>query len=729
MVDASSIAPPRKKHHFRRRKEPSKRPSRGLVSTSSETSANDLVDIDRVRRARADYYATPSENRPEVAGTSMAPEQHQRRRRPRVTESSRLGSITEDQETRAKSHGEHRHRHRRPKIEDGYSTVYVYRSANKDKEQRSTVSLRSPRVTVGERRASFIPDPLRILRTLKPDRHDRTLEPKESRSRPRSGIVRRHTYPAVDKIAEVPRARSVKRVDSDSVTVTSSHRPRLVIGVSMREPSVRSASRPSVARSQTSTRKVRRVPAQQPVLPLVREESETVVTSTKKVDTPIKIFGVTFGGSKAAVPEAQVECLACMSDDIPISKAAKLACGHRMCHPCLRRIFTMSVSDPAHMPPTCCTSDHIPLKHVEKLFDLKFKMKWNKKYQEYTTKNRIYCPAKGCGEWIKPAQIHTDTSGGANTGRKYGRCALCKTKVCTTCNSRWHASAECPKDEATTRFAEIAQREGWQRCYNCSAMVELKEGCNHMTCRCRAEFCMICGVPWKGCDCPWFTYAAVEQDRLLHADDAQARREGHRAEIRARHAELWDVQNRADEELARTLQRLHVQEHDEDLAAAFAPTTPAQNEQNRQRVAANVAHANTRAGRPVPRNIIPGQHPPAHHRANIPQHLSASMHGGLMRAMMAAVAERDGTINEPAYDPPNPLGPGFVTERHVERMADAQVMVQEFLTTRAAQRVVRRADRQARRAAMAGLTQDNTTEGRVAEWRQHVEDDGGLPVV
>ena len=28
------------------------------------------------------------------------------------------------------------------------------------------------------------------------------------------------------------------------------------------------------------------------------------------------------------------------------------------------------------------------------------------------------------------------------------------------------------------------KEKGWQRCYSCSAMVELKEGCNHMTCRC-----------------------------------------------------------------------------------------------------------------------------------------------------------------------------------------------------------------------------------------------------
>ncbi|KAL9021697.1 MAG: hypothetical protein Q9185_001061 [Variospora sp. 1 TL-2023] len=239
-----------------------------------------------------------------------------------------------------------------------------------------------------------------------------------------------------------------------------------------------------------------------------------------------------------------------------------------MCHSCLRRIFTLSLTDPQHMPPKCCVPDqHIPLKHVDRLFDLKFKMKWNHKYQEYTTKNRLYCPARGCGEWIKPAHIHL-VDGSNNSGRRYGKCTRCKTKVCAACNGPWHSSRTCPKDNATKQFIEIAKKEGWQRCYNCSATVELKEGCNHMTCRCKAEFCMICGVKWKGCDCPWFNYQAVEHDRLQHmrvpeprrvvVDDGQDVDENHPRAARGYQAELdaRREQERRDEELARRLQAL-----------------------------------------------------------------------------------------------------------------------------------------------------------------------------
>ena len=246
------------------------------------------------------------------------------------------------------------------------------------------------------------------------------------------------------------------------------------------------------------------------------------------------------------VSEKKISCLTCGADDVLISRSAKLACSHRMCHECLRRIFTMSVTDPAHMPPRCCTSEHIPLKHVDKLFDQNFKKTWNRKFQEYTTRNKIYCPARGCGDWIKPNHITVEH------GRKVGKCKRCHTRVCCMCNNRMHTSRECPKDPATREFVEIAKQKGWQRCYSCSAMVELKEGCNHMTCRCTAEFCMVCGLKWKSCDCPWFNYENVDAhlgNPIRYQEELDRRRE----------------QEQRDEFLARRMEVLGVEEEENGL--------------------------------------------------------------------------------------------------------------------------------------------------------------------
>ena len=241
-----------------------------------------------------------------------------------------------------------------------------------------------------------------------------------------------------------------------------------------------------------------------------------------------------------------------------------------MCYACLKRIFIMSVSDPQHMPPRCCTSEHIPLKHVDKLFDYKFKKNWNRKYQEYMTGNRIYCPARGCGEWIKPSNIYVDLSSGATGGRKYGKCSSCKTKVCVICNGKFHRTRDCPKDADTQRLMETAKEKGWQRCYNCSAMVELKEGCNHITCRCMAEFCIICGAKWKSCGCAWFNYNFannMDADVLQEMNIPEARMMEFR---RQAEAEARRQQQTIDEEIARRMEGgLDLSDHDHQARNDF----------------------------------------------------------------------------------------------------------------------------------------------------------------
>ncbi|KAJ9132512.1 RBR-type E3 ubiquitin transferase [Pleurostoma richardsiae] len=238
--------------------------------------------------------------------------------------------------------------------------------------------------------------------------------------------------------------------------------------------------------------------------------SQTVSSSAKRSSTFLgSFFGSSLQAHASEKPVKIVDCVVCM-DELPSRKTAKLKCGHRMCNHCLKRSFKLSITDPQHMPPKCCTSDNIPLKHVERLFDMTFKKNWNKKFAEYSSRNRIYCPSRRCGEWIRPEDTYHED------GRVVAKCGHCKTKVCCACNGKWHKSRECPGDDETNRLLEQAKEEGWQRCYRCKAMVELKEGCNHMTCRCGAEFCMICGAKWKGCECPWFNYDDVENDRLDH---------------------------------------------------------------------------------------------------------------------------------------------------------------------------------------------------------------------
>ncbi|KAL6711204.1 hypothetical protein ACN47E_005735 [Coniothyrium glycines] len=290
---------------------------------------------------------------------------------------------------------------------------------------------------------------------------------------------------------------------SGSASLRREDVPKLSRSISTRETS--RTSKPSLRRTSTI-----KTPAPA-VAPIAR--SQSVKDAARRSTGGIfSIFRPPMPRTPSNKDIPRVDCLVCMNDELPITKTVKLACGHRMCHSCLKRQFTLSVQDPQHMPPRCCTKEHIPLKYADRLFDDKFKILWNKKYQEYTTENRLYCPARGCGQWIKPSRIRIDRV----SNRKYAKCGHCGTKVCVLCNSKFHTRRECPRDEGSNRFEEMAKEQGWQKCYNCKAVVELKEGCNHMTCRCNAQFCMVCAAPWKTCSCPWFNYQHIPDEDRLH---------------------------------------------------------------------------------------------------------------------------------------------------------------------------------------------------------------------
>ena len=40
-----------------------------------------------------------------------------------------------------------------------------------------------------------------------------------------------------------------------------------------------------------------------------------------------------------------------------------------------------------------------------------------------------------------------------------------------------------------------------KKCLRCRFWIQKNQGCNHITCICKNEFCYICGKKWKTCDC------------------------------------------------------------------------------------------------------------------------------------------------------------------------------------------------------------------------------------
>ncbi|KAF2274806.1 ariadne RING finger [Westerdykella ornata] len=214
------------------------------------------------------------------------------------------------------------------------------------------------------------------------------------------------------------------------------------------------------------------------------------------------------------------ECCTC-TERYRWDKITQLACGDYYCTPCLRRVILRAVTerDLTYLPPRCCRTS-IPREIIETLLSAEEKSEFRLAELEKDTVDKTYCSGSQCGKFIPPSDIYAGEA----------KCYACGATTCSLCKNSSHQS-DCPKDQALQATLELAVAQHWQRCYSCKALVEIKHGCNHITCRCGAEFCYLCGASWRTCRCQLFTEAnllrraAQVVDRVapaaLHAQERQ----------------------------------------------------------------------------------------------------------------------------------------------------------------------------------------------------------------
>lgn len=96
-------------------------------------------------------------------------------------------------------------------------------------------------------------------------------------------------------------------------------------------------------------------------------------------------------------------------------------------------------------------------------------------------------------------------------------------RVCLTCKRSAHRlGQDCPEDIELETVLKMGEKSGWRRCYKCRNLVELTQGCTHMTCRCKAQFCYICGAVWDPVvGCPNFCNGEEELERRRREEETR----------------------------------------------------------------------------------------------------------------------------------------------------------------------------------------------------------------
>ncbi|KAH8886735.1 hypothetical protein GQ53DRAFT_827708 [Thozetella sp. PMI_491] len=242
-----------------------------------------------------------------------------------------------------------------------------------------------------------------------------------------------------------------------------------------------------------------------------------------------------------------ITCVCCREDFFKDSTSLEtLPCGHTYCRECLSVVIKQSMADESRMPPRCCTQP-IPSNVIKTVLSREEQLSFLRAVAQYSTpwETRIFCPNSSCNEFIPPR---------TKIDPKYPCqvvCKHCKVRVCVMCKRRAHRlGQDCPEDWELEAVLKMGEKSGWRRCYKCRTLVELSQGCTHMTCRCKAQFCYICGGVWDPVvGCPNFCNGEEELERRRQEEEArllelEAEEEAQKAAAAAEEVERREAERR-----------------------------------------------------------------------------------------------------------------------------------------------------------------------------------------
>ncbi|KAK3135932.1 hypothetical protein QOZ80_5BG0425480 [Eleusine coracana subsp. coracana] len=217
--------------------------------------------------------------------------------------------------------------------------------------------------------------------------------------------------------------------------------------------------------------------------------------------------------ARNASNEKRETCTICLEDaDITRIHAVE-GCAHRFCFPCMKEHVKVKLLNgmlPGCPRDGCTTKLSIEGSKVflsPPLLDI---MARRVREAQIHPSQKIYCPYPKCSalmslrEIIHPMQASCSKYA-VDSAATLRKCLECRGSFCISCKVPWHDQMTCddykrsfphahPED---AKLQNLAKKRLWHQCVKCKHMIELAEGCYHMTCVCGHEFCYTCGKAWK----------------------------------------------------------------------------------------------------------------------------------------------------------------------------------------------------------------------------------------
>ncbi|EEF36012.1 zinc finger protein, putative [Ricinus communis] len=226
----------------------------------------------------------------------------------------------------------------------------------------------------------------------------------------------------------------------------------------------------------------------------------------------------------------QETCVICLEDTDVKRIFSVDGCRHRYCFSCMKQHVEVKLLHV--MLPKCphdgckseLTVDSCRKFLTPKLIEI---MSQRMKEASIPASERIYCPYPKCSALMSRNEV---SDGSERSGAR--KCLKCHALFCINCKVPWHSNMTCgiykllnpnpPGEDG--KLKSLATKNLWRQCVKCNHMIELAEGCYHMTCRCGYEFCYNCGAEWKDkkatCSCPiWDENYILHDQNGLDSDE------------------------------------------------------------------------------------------------------------------------------------------------------------------------------------------------------------------
>lgn len=155
------------------------------------------------------------------------------------------------------------------------------------------------------------------------------------------------------------------------------------------------------------------------------------------------------------------------------SEIFKTQCSHFYCKNCLIRMVTKSLQDESLFPPQCC---HKPVEGsgMKKMIGPALTREQKKKETELSDPDRTYCSDSTCSRYISPAMKFWPDF----TFKTVCTCK-CGVRTCRKCKRGAHGG-KCLY-QLDRSLEKLMKKKKWQRCTRCGRVIELADGCPHIT--------------------------------------------------------------------------------------------------------------------------------------------------------------------------------------------------------------------------------------------------------